>query len=114
MPSTPADQPDLFADQAPERLPLAARMRPRSLDEYVGQRALLAPNQPLRRAAESGRTGSLVLWGPPGCGKTTLARLIAGASGSAVESISAVTEGVSDLKQIVARARSRGGPTVLI
>ena len=114
MPTPPADQPNLFADQAPERLPLAARVRPRSLDEYVGQRKLLAPNQPLRRAAESGRTGSLVLWGPPGCGKTTLARLIARASESAVESISAVTEGVADLKQIVARARSREQPTVLI
>ena len=114
MPRPPADQPTLFADQAPERLPLAARVRPRSLDEYVGQTAILAPNQPLRRSAESGRTGSLVLWGPPGCGKTTLARLIAQASESAVESISAVTEGVSDLKQIVARARSREQPTVLI
>src|SRR3712207_9347898 len=99
MPSTPADQPDLFADQAPERLPLAARMRPRSLDEYVGQRALLAPNQPLRRAAESGRTGSLVLWGPPGCGKTPLARLIAQASGSAVESISAVKIGRASCRE---------------
>ena len=114
MSRPPADQPTLFADQAPERLPLAARVRPRSLDEYAGQRKLLSPNQPLRRAAESGRTGSLVLWGPPGCGKTTLARLIAQASGSAIESISAVTEGVSDLKQIVARARSREQPTVLI
>src|SRR5215210_3978683 len=114
MPRPPADQPNLFADQTPERLPLAARVRPRSLEEYVGQRKLLAPNQPLRRAAESGRTGSLVLWGPPGCGKTTLARLIAQASGSAVESISAVTEGVSDLKQIIARARAREQPTVLI
>ncbi len=114
MPRPPADQPTLFADQAPERLPLAARMRPRSLDEYVGQWAILAPGQPLRRAAESGRTGSLVLWGPPGCGKTTLARLIARASESAVESISAVTEGVSELKQIIARARSREQPTVLI
>jgi len=109
-----ADQAALFAESSPERLPLAARMRPRSLHEYVGQQAILSVGQPLRRAAESGRTGSLVLWGPPGCGKTTLARLIALASGSIVESISAVTEGLPDLKQIIARTRTRSEPTLLI
>jgi putative ATPase len=68
----------------------------------------------LRRAVESGRAGSLVLWGPPGSGKTTLARLIAGASGAAVEQLSAVTDGVADLKQTIGRARARPNPTVLI
>lgn len=114
MPKPPRSQAPLFEPAPAERQPLAARMRPRTLDEIVGQRALLAPGQPLRRAVESGRTGSLVLWGPPGSGKTTLARLIAQASGAAVEQISAVTDGIADLKQAVSRARSRPGPTVLI
>jgi putative ATPase len=89
-------------------------MRPRTLDDVVGQRRLLAARQPLRRAVESGRAGSLVLWGPPGCGKTTLARLIAAASGAAVEQLSAVSDGVSDLKQVIGRARARAGQTILI
>ncbi|MCC7369543.1 MAG: replication-associated recombination protein A [Chloroflexi bacterium] len=114
MPKFSAPQPALFEPTPPERQPLAARMRPRTLDEVVGQRALLAPGQPLRRAVESGRAGSLVLWGTPGSGKTTLARLIASASGAAVEQLSAVTDGVSDLKQAIARARAWSGPTVLI
>ena len=114
MPKTPPAQTALFASPPPERQPLAARMRPRTLDDVVGQRALLAPRQPLRRAVESGRAGSLVLWGPPGSGKTTLARLIAAASGADVEQLSAVTDGVADLKQAIGRARARSNPTVLI
>jgi putative ATPase len=114
MPKPPPTQAALFESPPPERQPLAARMRPRSLDEVVGQRTLLAPGQPLRRAVESGRAGSLVLWGPPGSGKTTLARLMAGASGAAVEQLSAVSDGVADLKQAIGRARSWSGPTVLI
>src|SRR3954452_7038452 len=110
----PSDQPALFEPPPPERQPLAARMRPRSLDDVVGQQRLLASHQPLRRAVESGRAGSLVLWGPPGSGKTTLARLIANASGAGVEQLSAVTDGVADLKQAITRARARSGPTVLI
>jgi putative ATPase len=89
-------------------------MRPRTLDEVIGQRKLLAAGQPLRRAVESGRAGSLVLWGTPGSGKTTLARLIASASGAAVEQLSAVTEGIPDLKQAITRVRARSEPTVLI
>jgi len=104
----------LFDPSTSERQPLAARMRPRTLDDVVGQRRLLAPGQPLRRAVESGRAGSLVLWGPPGSGKTTLARLIAAASGAAVEQLSAVSDGVTDLKQVIARTRARSAPTVLI
>jgi putative ATPase len=114
MPRSSAEQPDLFDEANPQRQPLAARVRPRTLDEVVGQRALLAPGQRLRRAIESGRAGSLILWGPPGSGKTTLARLIAEASGAEVEQISAVTSGVPDLKQAIARARGRFSPTVLI
>ena len=114
MPKTPPAQTALFASPPPERQPLAARIRPRTLDDVVGQRALLAPRQPLRRAVESGRAGSLVLWGPPGSGKTTLARLIAAASGADVEQLSAVTDGVADLKQAIGRARARSNPTVLI
>jgi len=114
MPKTPSAQTALFESPPPERQPLAARMRPRTLDDVVGQRTLLAPRQPLRRAVESGRAGSLVLWGPPGSGKTTLARLIAGASGADVEQLSAVTDGVPDLKQAIGRARARSNPTVLI
>lgn len=114
MPKSSAPQQALFEPPPPERQPLAARMRPRTLDEVIGQRKLLAAGQPLRRAVESGRAGSLVLWGTPGSGKTTLARLIASASGAAVEQLSAVTEGIPDLKQAIARVRARSEPTVLI
>jgi len=114
MPKSSAPQPALFEPPPPERQPLAARMRPRTLDEVVGQRKLLASGQPLRRAVESGRAGSLVLWGTPGSGKTTLARLIAGASGAAIEQLSAVTDGIPDLKQAIVRVRARSQPTVLI
>jgi putative ATPase len=114
MSKPPAEQTTLFESPPPERQPLAARMRPRTLDDVLGQRRLLAAGQPLRRAVESGRAGSLVLWGPPGSGKTTLARLIAGASGADVEQLSAVTDGVADLKQAIGRARARSSPTVLI
>ena len=114
MPKSPSEQPVLFEPPPPEGQPLAARMRPQSLDDVIGQRSLLAPRQPLRRAVESGRAGSLVLWGPPGSGKTTLARLIAAAAGAGVEQLSAVTDGVADLKQAISRARVRPSPTILI
>src|SRR5688572_5711092 len=100
MPDRATAQPQLFATPDETQPPLAARMRPRSLDEVLGQEALLGPGRPLRRVIDSGRAGSLVLWGPPGSGKTTLARLIAAASGAEAESISAVTEGLADLRQI--------------
>src|SRR3954447_20494690 len=112
MPKQPTDQPALFDDGGLQRQPLAAPVRPQSLDLVLGQRAILAPGQPLRRAVETGRTGSLVLWGPPGSGKTTLARLVASASGAEVEQVSAVTDGVAELKQVIARARGRFNPTV--
>jgi putative ATPase len=72
-----ATETPLFPDLDEPSAPLAHRMRPTTLDEFVGQRHLLAPGKPLRAAIESGAIGSIVLWGPPGCGKTTLARLIA-------------------------------------
>lgn len=95
----------LFSRQAGVAAPLAARMRPRTLDEYVGQSHLLSPDKPLRRAIDEGRTGSVILWGPPGTGKTTLARLIAQRSQSRFEPFSAVSEGVPRLRQIFDAAR---------
>jgi putative ATPase len=80
-------------------------MRPRTLEEYIGQAHLLGADKPLRRAIEEGRTGSVILWGPPGTGKTTLARLIAQRSQSRFEPFSAVSEGVPRLRQIFDAAR---------
>lgn len=84
--------------------PLAARMRPRTLAEYEGQQDAVGPGKALRQAIQTGKVGSLILWGPPGVGKTTLAYLIAGRMEAAVERISAVTAGVQDLRQVIARA----------
>ncbi|MFN3682699.1 MAG: replication-associated recombination protein A [Fimbriimonadaceae bacterium] len=101
-----------------DRLPLAARMRPRTLDEYVGQAHLLAPGLPTRTAILEGSLGSVILWAPPGCGKTTLAHLIAQYRGARVEARSAVTTGVADIREIAKRAdqhrRLSGQPTLLI
>ena len=87
--------------------PLAARMRPRSLDEFRGQEQLLSPDRPLRAMIEAGRPTSMILWGPPGSGKTTLARLIAEASNAVFISFSAVTEGIPRVREIIAEARVR-------
>src|SRR5690606_3788721 len=91
--------------------PLAERMRPRTLDEMVGQRRLLAPGTALRRAVESGRVHSMVLWGPPGCGKTTLALLLAAYSDAEYRAISAVLTGHPEDRKVLAEAgqTSAGG-----
>src|SRR5690606_17196545 len=104
---------DLFGAAARERLerraPLAARLRPRSLGEVVGQSELLGVGRPLRALIESDRLSSVVLWGPPGTGKTTIARLVAGATEKAFEPLSAVTAGVKDVRDVAERARARLG-----
>jgi putative ATPase len=95
----------LFAARTPP--PLAARMRPRSLEEFVGQQHLLAAGKPLRDAIERGAVGSMIFWGPPGSGKTTLARLIARYTDREFVLFSAVTEGVPRVREIVAEAEGR-------
>jgi len=87
--------------------PLAARMRPRTLDEFVGQEDLLGPDRELRRAIEEDRVGSMIFWGPPGTGKTTLARIMANATASHFVPLSAVSAGVADLRRNVEEAKLR-------
>ncbi len=100
---------DLFAHRRQRRKsrPLADRMRPASLEEFVGQRHLLGPGRILSRVLEAGQLPSLIFWGPPGCGKTTLARLVASATNAAFVSLSAVLSGVKDLRAAIAEAESR-------
>jgi putative ATPase len=91
---------------AGERAPLAERMRPRSLDEFVGQEHLTGPGRFLRRAIEADQVPSLLLWGPPGTGKTTLAQVIARSTGALFHSVSAVLSGVKELREVVAEAET--------
>ena len=103
----------LFEHQAQSRLskdaPLAARMRPRSFDELVGQQHIVGPDRVLRKSIEADRLPSIVLWGPPGSGKTTLAFLIASITSSHFSPVSAVGSGVAELREIVQQARDRLG-----
>ena len=94
-----------LADEAPR--PLADRLRPASLDEVVGQDHVLGPEGPVGRMLAAGRLASIVFWGPPGCGKTTIARLLAGAANLHFTALSAVFSGVADLRKVFAEAESR-------
>jgi putative ATPase len=107
MPRRKTDSaPTLFAE--PEGLkPLAERMRPRTLDEIVGQTRLLGAGTPLRRSIEAGHVHSMVLWGPPGCGKTTLALLLAKYANAEFRAISAVLSGIADVRAALAEAEVR-------
>jgi putative ATPase len=104
---------DLFADAAAERArdsaPLAMRLRPVSLDEFVGQEDVLGEGSALRRAIEEDRVGSAIFFGPPGSGKTTLARIVAATTGAEFEELSAVSASVADVRGVLARARERLG-----
>jgi len=107
--------PDLFASQPPQK-PLAERMRPRRVDEVVGQPRLMSGDSAFRRALESGHIHSMILWGPPGCGKTTLALLIASYAKARFISISAVLSGLPEVRKVLAEAEQcfqRGESTVL-
>src|SRR4051812_16334382 len=116
---------DLFADDLPhappaeaprDDAPLADRLRPRSLDEIIGQEHLTGPAGAIGRMVAAGRLSSLILWGPPGTGKTSIARLLADAVGMRFVAISAVFSGVADLKKVFAeaeKAREAGQRTVL-
>jgi putative ATPase len=111
----------LFAKLEPEdntsaSQPLAERMRPRTLDEFTGQEALLGPGKPLRTQIEHDEIGSMILWGPPGCGKTTLARLIARLTHSDFAAFSAVLTGIKEIKEVMAaaeHARRSGRRTIV-
>jgi putative ATPase len=104
---------DLFSEAAGERLaesaPLAVRLRPRTLDELVGQEHVLGERSALRLAIEEDRPPSMILFGPPGTGKTTLARIVAERTGAAFEELSAVSARVDDVRAVIARARDRLG-----
>ena len=102
--------------QADRSRPLADRMRPRTLDEFVGQEHLVAPGKPLRTQIERDDTGSLIFWGPPGTGKTTLAQIIARMTKADFIEFSAVLAGIKEIKQVMAdaeRARQYGTRTIV-
>ena len=92
--------------------PLAARLRPLNLGEFVGQEHLLSPGKSIFEAIQNKLPHSMILWGPPGTGKTTLARILTRQTGLAFDTLSAVTDGVKEVRQVVARARLREAATV--
>src|SRR5437899_12485646 len=89
-------------------VPLAARLRPKSIDEFFGQTHLLGKDKPLRKALEQGALHSMILWGPPGTGKTTLARLLADVAGARFVPFSAVVSGVKEIRQVMTEAEAEG------
>jgi putative ATPase len=103
----------MFAEAARERAsrnaPLATRMRPRTFDEFAGQSHIVGPGKLLRRSIEEDRVPSMILWGPPGTGKTTLARIVAAMTGAHFETVSAVSAGVADLRRVAEEGRRRLG-----
>src|SRR5690349_18595237 len=105
------------ADESADRTrPLADRMRPRTLDEFIGQEHLVGPGKPLRTQMERDDTGSIIFWGPPGVGKTTLAKVIAGMSRAEFIQFSAVLSGIKEIKQVMAdaeKARQYGTRTIV-
>ena len=108
------EQFSLFAKEAPQ--PLAARLRPQNLDEFVGQTHLLGPGKVLRRLIESDQVSSMIFWGPPGVGKTTLARIIANRTKSAFIDFSAVTSGIREIRTVMQQAEENhrfGDRTIL-
>ena len=96
------EQPTFFEDNSAQ--PLAARLRPRDLDEFVGQTHLLGEGKVLRRLIEGDKVSSMIFWGPPGVGKTTLARIIAHRTKAAFIDFSAVTSGIKEIKQVMEQA----------
>ena len=111
LPASPAEGQAPAANQ-----PLAERMRPRTLDEFIGQEKLLAPGKPLRLQIENDNIGSMLFWGPPGCGKTTLARLIARITHADFVSFTAVLAGIKEIKDVMAAAeyKSRSGYRTIV
>jgi len=103
------DQQTLWStmDDHPTQAPLADRMRPRTLDEFIGQQKLVGEGRLLRRAIMADRMQSSIFWGPPGCGKTTLAGIVANMTGSAFEKLNAVTSGVADVRKVLKEAEER-------
>lgn len=115
--AAPESAPTNPAERTPRHQPLAARMRPRNLDEYAGQTHILAPGQLLRRAIEADRIQSLIFFGPPGTGKTSLAQIIARQTKSKFERLSGVESNVADMRRVLSGATNRlentGQPTIL-